>query len=209
MTLFVVHLTDEYAGEKGRDRFRRLAISHLHVDGRGCRGYCPATSFTTVAEAALRAFSTGARVRATHRVVAQPVVACPGCHVRTTREDGEVRRGSGVTTPPRAGRSCTACEAGRRGLMGSLCSCLCNQAGHVGRCRELAESGLYLPEGQPRIRPVGVVCRPCYQAALGRLRDPREVTTSVVHAGVGRWLRPRHEETRTRGLDDAVSRKVT
>lgn len=78
--------------------------------------------------------------------------------------------------------------------MGSLCSCLCNQAGHVGRCQEVAESGLYLPDDQPRIRPVGVVCRPCYQAALGRPRDTRE----AIPAGVSRWLRSAHEESRSR-----------
>ncbi|RCW40925.1 hypothetical protein DFQ14_1092 [Halopolyspora algeriensis] len=83
--------------------------------------------------------------------------------------------------------------------MGSLCSCLCNQAGHVGQCQEIAESGLYLPDGQPRIRPIGVVCRPCYQAALGRPRDPRKAVPAGVHAGVSRWLRSTREESRVRG----------
>lgn len=70
--------------------------------------------------------------------------------------------------------------------MGSLCSCLCNQSGHAGRCREIAESGLYLPDGEPRTRPIGVVCRPCYQAALRRRGEADTVPSGGELVGAAR-----------------------
>lgn len=67
--------------------------------------------------------------------------------------------------------------------MGSLCSCLCVQAGHTGQCQEIAESGLYLPAEEPRIRPIGVVCRPCYEAVAERNTGTRGMARARTEPG--------------------------
>lgn len=82
-----------------------------------------------------------------------------------------------------------------------LCACLCNQAGHSGRCREVAEPGLDLLPGQPHIL-AGAVCRGCFEAVRGRdfwqrasggrpPQLPPRVASEGTSGGAGRDYEPR------------------